>query len=53
MLTTAQEKPKGTRRLENLGIPEEELLREQQQLFAKARNALASSQNIKMEGSPP
>eukprot|EP00026_Physarum_polycephalum_P015686 Phypoly_transcript_16424.p1 GENE.Phypoly_transcript_16424~~Phypoly_transcript_16424.p1 ORF type:complete len:237 (+),score=75.52 Phypoly_transcript_16424:29-712(+) len=47
--TEAQAKPKGTRRLENLGIPEEQLLRDQQQLFARARNALQSSQ----QGLPP
>jgi len=49
--TESQEKPKGTRRLENLGIPQEQLLLEQQKLFAKARNALASSQNLQLDGS--
>lgn len=33
----AAKKRKGSTRLENLGIPEEELLRQQQELFAKAR----------------
>ncbi|CAI9738909.1 protein Dr1-like [Octopus vulgaris] len=33
----AAKKRKGSSRLENLGIPEEELLRQQQELFAKAR----------------
>uniref|UniRef100_H2XR04 Protein Dr1 n=1 Tax=Ciona intestinalis TaxID=7719 RepID=H2XR04_CIOIN len=33
----AQKKRRGSSRLENLGIPEEELLRQQQELFAQAR----------------
>ncbi|XP_077965948.1 protein Dr1-like [Styela clava] len=33
----ALKKRRGSSRLENLGIPEEELLRQQQELFAKAR----------------
>lgn len=33
----AAKKRKGSSRLENLGIPEEELLRQQQELFAKVR----------------
>ncbi|GAB1607739.1 protein Dr1-like [Argonauta hians] len=33
----AAKKRKGSSRLENLGIPEEELLRQQEELFAKAR----------------
>lgn len=32
----AARKRKGSSRLENLGIPEEELLRQQQELFARA-----------------
>ena len=39
-----QEKPKGTRKLESLGIPEEELLKQQQKLFEKARTELRKSQ---------
>jgi histone H3/H4 len=38
-----QKKPRGGRKLEKLGIPEEQLLQEQQQLFAKARIALSQS----------
>ncbi len=34
---TAAKKRRQSTRLENLGIPEEELLRQQQELFAKAR----------------
>ena len=33
----AAKKRRGSTRLENLGIPEEELLRQQQELFEKAR----------------
>jgi hypothetical protein len=33
----AAKKRRGSSRLENLGIPEEELLRQQQELFAKVR----------------
>jgi len=40
----AQEKPKGTRKLESLGIPQEELLAQQQKLFEKARTELRRSQ---------
>ena len=36
---TAAKKRRQSTRLENLGIPEEELLRQQQELFAKARQA--------------
>ncbi|XP_002736906.1 protein Dr1-like [Saccoglossus kowalevskii] len=39
--TVAAKKRKGSTRLENLGIPEEELLRQQQELFAKARQEQA------------
>eukprot|EP00276_Gloeochaete_wittrockiana_P015775 CAMPEP_0184349934 /NCGR_PEP_ID=MMETSP1089-20130417/37367_1 /TAXON_ID=38269 ORGANISM="Gloeochaete wittrockiana, Strain SAG46.84" /NCGR_SAMPLE_ID=MMETSP1089 /ASSEMBLY_ACC=CAM_ASM_000445 /LENGTH=146 /DNA_ID=CAMNT_0026682455 /DNA_START=20 /DNA_END=460 /DNA_ORIENTATION=- len=38
----AQERPKGVRRLEDTGISKEELLRQQQMLFAKARSTLSS-----------
>ena len=34
---TAAKRRRQSTRLENLGIPEEELLRQQQELFAKAR----------------
>ena len=37
----AAKKRRQSTRLENLGIPEEELLRQQQELFAKAREAAA------------
>jgi len=40
----AQEKPKGTKKLESLGIPQEELLKQQQILFEKARSELKKSQ---------
>ena len=43
-LILLQEKPKGTRKLESLGIPEEVLLQNQQALFAKARTELRKSQ---------
>ena len=36
---TAAKRRRQSTRLENLGIPEEELLRQQQELFAKAREA--------------
>ena len=35
--TVALKRRKASSRLENLGIPEEELLRQQQELFAKVR----------------
>ncbi|XP_011456170.1 protein Dr1-like [Crassostrea angulata] len=37
----AAKKRRGSSRLENLGIPEEELLRQQQELFAKAKQEQA------------
>eukprot|EP01112_Ceratiomyxa_fruticulosa_P018087 TRINITY_DN573_c0_g1_i1.p1 TRINITY_DN573_c0_g1~~TRINITY_DN573_c0_g1_i1.p1 ORF type:complete len:159 (+),score=35.70 TRINITY_DN573_c0_g1_i1:540-1016(+) len=40
------EKPRHPKTLESLGIPQEELLREQQALFARARNALSASQEL-------
>uniref|UniRef100_A0ACB8F3U1 Down-regulator of transcription 1 n=1 Tax=Sphaerodactylus townsendi TaxID=933632 RepID=A0ACB8F3U1_9SAUR len=39
--TVALKRRKASSRLENLGIPEEELLRQQQELFAKARQQQA------------
>jgi hypothetical protein len=38
---TAAKRRRQSNKLENLGIPEEELLRQQQELFAKAREAAA------------
>ena len=38
---TAAKRRRQSTKLENLGIPEEELLRQQQELFAKAREAAA------------
>ena len=35
-----QKKKKGSSRLDKLGIPEEELLRQQQELFAQARQGM-------------
>merc|ERR1711874_700383 len=40
---TAAKRRRQSTRLENLGIPEEELLRQQQELFAKARQAAVQS----------
>ncbi|KAL1131784.1 hypothetical protein AAG570_011397 [Ranatra chinensis] len=40
----ADERKKKSSRLENLGIPEEELLRQQQELFAKAREEQAQAE---------
>lgn len=37
--TVALKRRKASSRLENLGIPEEELLRQQQELFAKVSNS--------------
>lgn len=38
--TVALKRRKASSRLENLGIPEEELLRQQQELFAKVSEAI-------------
>lgn len=38
--TVALKRRKASSRLENLGIPEEELLRQQQELFAKVKRAV-------------
>ena len=38
---TAAKRRRQSTKLENLGIPEEELLRQQQELFARAREAAA------------
>jgi len=42
----ASEKPKGTRKLEHLGIPTEQLLAQQKSLFEKARSELRRSQEV-------
>ncbi|XP_041371302.1 protein Dr1-like [Gigantopelta aegis] len=42
----AAKKRRGSSRLENLGIPEEELLRQQQELFAKAREEQAQRDQL-------
>ena len=42
----AQEKPKKTRKsLDSSGLSQDELLKQQQELFARARNALKNSQD--------
>ena len=41
-----QAHPKTSKKLEDSGIPEDTLLAQQQELFARARNALQSSQNL-------
>ena len=44
--TSEQEKPKKIRKsLDSLGMTQEELLKQQQELFARARNALKNSQD--------
>lgn len=42
--TVALKRRKASSRLENLGIPEEELLRQQQELFAKVREGKTKAQ---------
>lgn len=44
--TVALKRRKASSRLENLGIPEEELLRQQQELFAKVGIIEGKHQNI-------
>jgi len=45
-LTFRQEKPKKTRKsLDSSGLSQDELLKQQQELFARARNALKNSQD--------
>eukprot|EP01113_Clastostelium_recurvatum_P033883 TRINITY_DN4530_c0_g2_i1.p1 TRINITY_DN4530_c0_g2~~TRINITY_DN4530_c0_g2_i1.p1 ORF type:complete len:208 (-),score=69.75 TRINITY_DN4530_c0_g2_i1:46-630(-) len=46
------DKPKYTKKLDSLGISQEELLRQQQALFARARNALSASQEFQSAQSP-
>lgn len=43
---TAAKRRRQSTRLENLGIPEEELLRQQQELFAKAREAAVQQEQM-------
>jgi len=43
---TAAKRRRQSTRLENLGIPEEELLRQQQELFAKAREAAVQQEQL-------
>ena len=45
----AAKKRRQSTRLENLGIPEEELLRQQQELFAKAREAAAKQEQLSLQ----
>lgn len=44
--TVALKRRKASSRLENLGIPEEELLRQQQELFAKVSIRIKSLTNV-------
>uniref|UniRef100_A0A8C4RAF5 Protein Dr1 n=1 Tax=Eptatretus burgeri TaxID=7764 RepID=A0A8C4RAF5_EPTBU len=47
--TVALKRRKGSSRLENLGIPEEELLRQQQELFAKVLALLVTQEHLTMQ----
>merc|ERR1711951_145049 len=47
---TAAKRRRQSTRLENLGIPEEELLRQQQELFAKAREAAVMQEQLAAVG---
>ena len=47
---TAAKRRRQSTRLENLGIPEEELLRQQQELFARAREAAVEQEQRQGEG---
>ena len=49
----AAKKRRQSTRLENLGIPEEELLRQQQELFAKAREAAAKQEQLSLQIQDP
>lgn len=48
--TVALKRRKASSRLENLGIPEEELLRQQQELFAKVHMTNVASNGIRFNG---
>ena len=48
---TAAKKRRQSTRLENLGIPEEELLRQQQELFARARESQLQQERLQQERS--
>ena len=43
---TAAKRRRQSTRLENLGIPEEELLRQQQELFARARESALQQERL-------
>ena len=45
---SAAKRRRQSTRLENLGIPEEELLRQQQELFAKAREAAVMQEQAQL-----
>ena len=48
---TAAKRRRQSTRLENLGIPEEELLRQQQELFARARESALQQERQQLEAS--
>ena len=48
---TAAKRRRQSTRLENLGIPEEELLRQQQELFARARESALLQERQQLEAS--
>ena len=48
---TAAKRRRQSTRLENLGIPEEELLRQQQELFARARESALQQERQMLEAS--
>jgi len=47
---TAAKRRRASTRLENLGIPEEELLRQQQELFARARESALLQERLQLSG---
>ena len=47
---TAAKRRRQSTRLENLGIPEEELLRQQQELFARARESALLQERLQLAG---
>ena len=49
MKESAAKRRRQSTRLENLGIPEEELLRQQQELFAKARESALLQERAQLE----
>lgn len=50
---TAAKRRRQSTRLENLGIPEEELLRQQQELFAKARETAVQQEQMSQAAASP